>query len=135
MTLALQDTHDADKLAALLCDLLEPSRPLREILVPAVLLRLTASKQVTASQLIDLCEQVATGWTYDQKADFIAGHPLIGEVKNLSAHSEKEQANSVPTPPIVLERYVNCVLLLTEDSCILTQYTVPSSRACGSSHS
>ncbi|KAJ7257955.1 OHCU decarboxylase-domain-containing protein [Mycena haematopus] len=50
--------------------------------------------------------QVAT-WDLPLRAKFIAGHPRIGETKNLSALSAKEQGATptvAPTPPEVLAR-------------------------------
>lgn len=104
-TAALADCQDREKLTQLLSTLLEPSAALRDLLVPSVLERLSATSAPPASYgtLVDMCADAAKQWTYEQKADFVSGHPMIGEVKNLSAHSAKEQS-SQPTRPIVLER-------------------------------
>lgn len=104
--LSLDSIKDADSLSRLLCLLFEPSPPLRTLLVPLVLLRLTAADTPPPSYtaLVDLCAEVAAGWTDAQKADFLSGHPMIGEVKNLSALSGKEQGGASPTPKVVLDR-------------------------------
>ncbi|WVR08574.1 hypothetical protein IAU60_005629 [Kwoniella sp. DSM 27419] len=104
--LALSDLGDAASLESLLVLLFEPSDALRLLLVPSVLLRLTARSEPPASynQLIDICQQVAGDWTWDEKAEFISGHPMIGEVKGLSKLSGKEQGGAVPTRPVVLDR-------------------------------
>jgi hypothetical protein len=102
--LSLDSYRDAQSLTGLLSLLFEPSEPLRTLLVPSVLLRLTASEPPvsTYTALVDICANVAEGWTWDQKADFISGHPMIGEVKGLSALSGKEQGGG--TAKLVLDR-------------------------------
>ena len=54
-------------------------------------------------ELIDVALQTISLWDQTLKAQFIAGHPRIGEQKNLSHLSAKEQA-AVATPPEVLAR-------------------------------
>lgn len=102
--LDLCDLRDADRVSSLLCELFEPSSALTDVLVPAVLLRLSSSPAPPESYnaLIDICAEVVDEWTLDQKADFVSGHPMIGEVQ-LQGHSAKEQGAS-PTPKVVLER-------------------------------
>lgn len=104
--LALEDLTSASSLTSLLSLLFEPSPPLRSLLVPSVLLRLTAldSPPDSYNQPIDICADVAGGWTWDQKADFLSGHPLIGEIKGLSEMSGEEQGGV--TPEVVLDRWV-----------------------------
>ncbi|WRT70648.1 uncharacterized protein IL334_007646 [Kwoniella shivajii] len=104
--LSLSDLNSASALEQLLVLLFEPSEALRKHLVPSVLLRLTArsSPPENYNDLVDICEGVASEWTWDQKSEFISGHPMIGEVKGLSKLSDKEQGNSSPTPKVVLDR-------------------------------
>ena len=104
--LVLDDLQSADSLTSLLSLLLEPSPPLRSLLVPSVLLRLTARQSPPSSynEVIDICAKVAEGWTWAQKAEFLSGHPMRGEVKGLSALSGKEQGGPTPTPKVVLDR-------------------------------
>lgn len=104
--LPLEDLTSASSLTSLLSLLFEPSPPLRSLLVPSVLLRLTAldSPPDSYNQPIDICADVAGGWTWDQKADFLSGHPLIGEIKGLSEMSGEEQGGA--TPEVVLDRWV-----------------------------
>jgi hypothetical protein len=60
----------------------------------------------TYSDLIDRCADEVALWTPQDKAVFLGGHPLIGEVKNLSAHSANEQGGGGRTPKVVLDRWV-----------------------------
>ncbi|GBE86357.1 Oxo-4-hydroxy-4-carboxy-5-ureidoimidazoline decarboxylase [Sparassis latifolia] len=55
------------------------------------------------SDLIDVALNVISRWDDELKARFIAGHPRIGEVKNLSHLSAREQA-AVATRPAILVR-------------------------------
>ena len=100
--LQVQDCHDADTLTSLLSLLLEPTPELHSLLVPSVLLRLTAedAPPKSFSDLIDICDDVVVGWAWEQKGGFINGHPMIGEVKG--GLSGKEQGGA--TRPIVLAR-------------------------------
>jgi len=102
--LALEDLTSSTSLTTLLSLLFEPSPPLKTLLVPSVLLRLTSldTPPASYSQLIDVCSEVAEGWTWEQKAVFLSGHPMIGEVKGLSAMSGTEQGGA--TPKVVLDR-------------------------------
>jgi hypothetical protein len=86
--------------------LLEPSPILHSKLTPAITQRIaTSSIPENYSQLVDLCAEEIEGWSLEDKAAFLGGHPLIGEVKNLSAMSAKEQGGkTVRTPEIVLKR-------------------------------
>ncbi len=102
--LTLEDLTSSTSLTTLLSLLFEPSPPLKTLLVPSVLLRLTSldTPPASYSQLIDVCSEVAEGWTWEQKAVFLSGHPMIGEVKGLSAMSGTEQGGA--TPKVVLDR-------------------------------
>ena len=113
--LKLEDCHQADTLTQLLSLLFEPTPELQSLLVPSVLLRLTARQTPPRSyeELIDICQQVAEGWTWEQKAGFIAGHPMIGEVKTVGL-SGKEQGTE--TRPIVLARSEKLLRLCRETS-------------------
>jgi hypothetical protein len=86
--------------------LLEPSPILHSKLTPAIAQRIASSGiPETYSQLVDLCAEEIEGWSLEDKAAFLGGHPLIGEVKNLSAMSAKEQGGkTVRTPEVVLKR-------------------------------
>ncbi|KAG9312921.1 Oxo-4-hydroxy-4-carboxy-5-ureidoimidazoline decarboxylase [Chiua virens] len=52
---------------------------------------------------------IIRSWDPELQAQFVAGHPRIGETKNLSVLSSKEQSGgtSQPTPPEVLARLVH----------------------------
>ncbi|KAK0238885.1 OHCU decarboxylase-domain-containing protein [Armillaria nabsnona] len=59
------------------------------------------------SQLIDVSLNQLGTWDDEMKAQFISGHPRIGENKNLSKLSAKEQgatSTTTTTPPEVLAR-------------------------------
>jgi hypothetical protein len=104
--MSLRNIRDAQSLTQLLSLLFEPSPPLHHLLVPSVLLRLTTTDTPPSSYsaLIDLCAEVTEGWTYPQKAEFLSGHPMIGEQKGVSALSGKEQGGGPVTPKVVLDR-------------------------------
>lgn len=93
-----------------LSTLLEPSTTLKEHLVPALSSTISSHSPASYSVLVDLCEREISTWSIDEKADFLGGHPRIGEVKNLSALSSKEQSNAQATPPEVLAKLqVSCL--------------------------
>lgn len=59
------------------------------------------------SHVIDIAIQIVQSWEHTLQAEFIAGHPRIGESKNLSSLSAKEQGSTNTaraTPPEVLAR-------------------------------
>lgn len=97
----------SDSLEELLSLLFEPSASLKQHLVPSLSARLVAedaqANPKSYSDIVDLSQQEISTWNDDDKADFIAGHPRIGEVSNLSKLSAKEQASKA-TPPEVLAR-------------------------------
>jgi hypothetical protein len=81
--------------------LLEPSPALRDFLIPYL-----ASPQATYESyddLLDLSEGAVMAWPADRRRSFIAAHPRIGEVSNLSDVSAREQASRA-TPPEVLDQ-------------------------------
>jgi hypothetical protein len=108
----LSQLQQRDELDHALSLLLEPTPTLHDLLVPQVLSRLETINQPldTYSHLIELCLDVAADWTYDQKAQFVQGHPKIGApAAKISALSGKEQSAGPVTPPVVLERFVEGV--------------------------
>lgn len=93
-------------LEELLSLLFEPSASLKQHLVPSLSARLADEEGrvlQSYSDIVDLSQQEISRWSDDEKADFIAGHPRIGEVSNLSKLSAQEQASKA-TPPEVLAR-------------------------------
>lgn len=90
-------------LATALSVLFEPSPTLLTELVPQVKAYLASGEITTYCGLVDSSTHIISTWDDDKKAQFIAGHPRIGEVKFLSQLSAREQA-SVATPPQVLAR-------------------------------
>ena len=94
---------DGAPLATVLSVLFEPSPILLTELVPQVKAHLASAEITTYCGLVDASLEVLSGWDDGKKAQFIAGHPRIGEVKFLSKLSAREQA-AVATPPQVLAR-------------------------------
>ncbi|KAH9167483.1 Oxo-4-hydroxy-4-carboxy-5-ureidoimidazoline decarboxylase [Lactarius sanguifluus] len=108
---ASRDTTRDGPLALALATLFEPSYPLFEFLVPTVVATIDGGNpgsQVprrSYNALIDTAIYELEKWPHGQQADFLGGHPRIGEIKGLSALSASEQAAHA-TPPEVLERLV-----------------------------
>lgn len=94
--------------------LFEPSSILSTKLVPNIVHLISTRPDAlpqSYSDLVDLSIQDILddgSWNPSERSDFIAGHPRIGEVSNLSALSAAEQA-SKKTPLEVLARleYLN----------------------------
>lgn len=99
---------DGSQLANILALLLEPSDILFSTLAPGLVQSLAAGRRFASyTDLIDAAIAQVGSWDLPLRAQFIAGHPRIGEAKNLSALSAKEQGASptvAPTPPEVLAR-------------------------------
>lgn len=100
---------EESQIGSLLATLFEPTPTLHSLLVPQVLAQLSQTQsqaQVpSASELIDISETLCDRWSWEDKARFLAGHPMIGEPK-VSGLSGKEQAAGPTTPKVVLDRYV-----------------------------
>ncbi|KZT10092.1 uncharacterized protein LAESUDRAFT_722244 [Laetiporus sulphureus 93-53] len=92
-------------LAQAIATLFEPSPILYSSLAPELVshIALSSVPLTSYSDLIDAALGVISRWDNQRRAEFIAGHPRIGEVKGLSHLSAKEQA-AVATPPEVLAR-------------------------------
>ncbi len=91
-------------LARALALLFEPSSVLYDILIPAVVSHIQTAPPITSYYaLIDVSLAVISSWADNVKAQFIAGHPRIGEVNGLSKLSQEEQAAKA-TPPEVVAR-------------------------------
>ncbi|KAF9069748.1 Oxo-4-hydroxy-4-carboxy-5-ureidoimidazoline decarboxylase [Rhodocollybia butyracea] len=109
------DSQPDSPLTDTLRSLLEPSQVLTSTLVPQIHQKLQSSSLLLSSyaQLIDMAISQVRSWDTDLQAQFISGHPRIGETKNLSSFSAKEQGASslttALTSPDVLERlaYLN----------------------------
>jgi 2-oxo-4-hydroxy-4-carboxy--5-ureidoimidazoline (OHCU) decarboxylase len=99
---------DEAQLGHVLSLLLEPSDILFSTLVPGLVASLSSGKRFASyTDLIDAAIAQVASWDLTQRAQFIEGHPRIGETKNLSALSAKEQGATptvAPTPPEVLAR-------------------------------
>ena len=93
---------DRSTLDQLLSLLFEPTPTLHDLLTPAVLQRLRAgATPKTYEEIIDVCRSVGNSWKWDQKAEFVHGHPMIGAPK-VTGLSGKEQGS--PTSQVVLDR-------------------------------
>lgn len=99
-------------LKSILILLFEESDVIQKTLVPELLVSLgseiTLTRPADFYKIIDESICVIHRWSPDLQAHFIAGHPRIGETKNLSVLSSKEQSGgtsaAAPTPPEVLLR-------------------------------
>ncbi|KAL0577514.1 hypothetical protein V5O48_004455 [Marasmius crinis-equi] len=97
-------------LSTALSVLFEPSPILFTHLEPQVHALLATEELRSYSELIDISISQIQSWAHDLQAQFITAHPRIGESKNLSALSAKEQGATpatIPTPPEVLNRLVH----------------------------
>jgi len=97
------------ELATALSILFEPSPILSSTLVPQLSSTLTQEPLITSYvELIDLAIKTINTWDDELRAQFVAGHPRIGESHNLSNLSAMEQGASTSTtgatPPDVLRR-------------------------------
>ena len=90
-------------LAEALAVLFEPSPTISTHLAPQLAEQLPSASVSAYAELIDAALCVISTWDDPLKAEFIAGHPRIGEVNGLSRLSAKEQA-AVATPPEILAR-------------------------------
>ena len=104
---ASEDISPNGPMARAFATLFEPSSTLFEFLVPSVIdIIANPAGRVprrTYNALIDIAISELDGWPHGQQADFVGGHPRIGEIKGLSALSASEQAAHA-TPPEVLAR-------------------------------
>lgn len=102
-------SNSSDVLERALSILFEPSQVLLDHLAPALFSELQNTQSQTSiscyADLIDTALSIISMWPDSLRAQFIAGHPRIGEIKNLSVHSANEQA-SKPTPPEVLQNLI-----------------------------
>jgi 2-oxo-4-hydroxy-4-carboxy--5-ureidoimidazoline (OHCU) decarboxylase len=104
---------ESSPLAHALSVLFEPSPILSSTLVPQVTSRLSLLSPTNTvrsyHELIHVALETISDWDDNLKAQFIAGHPRIGECKNLSKLSATEQGATATTAPEVLARlkYLN----------------------------
>ena len=107
-----QSPSSADSILATVLSLLFESSPtLLNRLVPEYARRLKGSSDsdlpTNYSDVVDQSLGLVHDWSWSNKAEFVGGHPRIGEVKGLSALSSAEQGQAgapAPTPPEVLAR-------------------------------
>lgn len=114
-------SHSGSPLARALAILFEPSHVLISTLEPQLASSLKGQNLISYSQLIDAALGAIASWDTSYQSEFIAGHPRIGESKNLSTLSAKEQGVTtpgiIPTPPEVLARLSHL------NTCYETRYT------------
>jgi len=85
-----------------LSTLFESSPIVTEVLVPALTpLFTTKLAPESYDSLIDSAIDTITFWEPSRQAEFIKGHPRIGEVKNLSILSAREQARFATAPEVI----------------------------------
>ncbi len=99
----LQEIQSSQEvLSQVLTILFEHSPILQSTLLPQLFTNLPPL--TSYGQLIDLSLSQLGTWDDSLRAQFIAGHPRIGETKALSSLSSKEQGGAALTPPAVLAR-------------------------------
>ncbi|KAF8845209.1 hypothetical protein BDN67DRAFT_962158 [Paxillus ammoniavirescens] len=103
------EQHAELVLIGILTLLFEHSDVLGQNLLPALLATRpnpTISDASDVEKILGASLEIIKSWDLELQAQFIAGHPRIGETKKLSALSSKEQSGSTshPTPPEVLAR-------------------------------
>jgi 2-oxo-4-hydroxy-4-carboxy--5-ureidoimidazoline (OHCU) decarboxylase len=107
-TISSHLSHPESPLARALTILFEPSPILLSTLEPQLASVLNDKHLTSYVQLVDVALSTIASWDSSSQAEFIAGHPRIGESKGLSNLSAKEQGvtalSIVPTPPEVLAR-------------------------------
>lgn len=93
----------SDDLSETLALLFEVSTSIQQSLIPELRKRHQQVGIDSYEDLVDLCEDIVkTQFSQDEKVNFLASHPRIGEVKGLSKFSSKEQGNQ--TSPEILAR-------------------------------
>ncbi|EKD03408.1 hypothetical protein A1Q2_02295 [Trichosporon asahii var. asahii CBS 8904] len=97
----LDSLTDPAKLTQCLSTLFEPSTALKEILVPQLVKKYKADgTPLSYAGVIHDCAEASKEWTWEQKSDFVTGHPLIGAPA--TGLSGKEQGTE--TTKVVLDR-------------------------------
>ncbi|EIN11544.1 hypothetical protein PUNSTDRAFT_98678 [Punctularia strigosozonata HHB-11173 SS5] len=94
-------TNNAPALAQTLAILFEPTPVLYSHLLPQLVTYLNAFRITTYSELIDASVSIIQSWDCGLQAQFIAGHPRIGEVGGLSKLSAAEQATKATSPAVL----------------------------------
>lgn len=108
-------SDDQTEFTSILTQLFEHSDILTNKLIPELLQSTQSTPLVVdtidpTDALIDRTIAIIHAWDADEQAQFIVAHPRIGENKQLSALSAKEQSGGlsattrVETPPEVLQR-------------------------------
>lgn len=98
---ALEDVvHDAKSLEDALSVLFEHSTILSSTLVPQITDRLSFTEISSYDELIDMSVTQIGEWDASLQTQFVAGHPRIGQVQNLSNLSAKEQGD-LPSPEVL----------------------------------
>lgn len=110
-TVLSSSPESTSPLATTLSVLFEPSPILFDRLVPELANSFASGSKVDSyTSLIDRAIGVIDAWDDQQKAQFVTGHPRIGENQHISTLSANEQGASsasiktASTPPEVLER-------------------------------
>ena len=114
---SVRGTSNVQPLVNTLSLLFEPSAVLVNHLAPQLAISYRGSsdsKEVPKNyaNVVDQALDLVHNWEWSRKAEFVGGHPRIGEVKGLSAMSAAEQGQSPgisaggpkPTPTEVLKR-------------------------------
>lgn len=98
----LNESSRQEHIFEFLSTVLEPSPPLKSLLVPQLSEDLKGSSYL---ECLDTAKDLVNTWTIADKALFVNSHPRIGQVSGLSALSAAEQA-AKRTPEDLLQRYL-----------------------------
>jgi 2-oxo-4-hydroxy-4-carboxy--5-ureidoimidazoline (OHCU) decarboxylase len=96
-----KDEESKEDLSKTISLLFETSASVTASLTPNVHQSLLKEVPESYNDAIDRVMEVISSWSNDRKADFISGHPRIGEVNNLSALSAAEQAAKATPAPVL----------------------------------
>ncbi|EIW69910.1 hypothetical protein TREMEDRAFT_18980, partial [Tremella mesenterica DSM 1558] len=88
----LSSLSDPIILTEALSKLFEPSHPLRTLLVPQLLPILRTNTPTTYFELIDICVTISKRWKWEEKAEFLSGHPEIGAPAIGISNTEQNKA-------------------------------------------
>lgn len=111
--MATHNNEQEQTLKDVLVFLFEHTDILEQHLLPALLDNQPDTPHVyhrlDIERVLSRSADIIRSWDVKLQAQFVGGHPRIGETKNLSVHSSKEQSGgtSQPTPPEVLARLVH----------------------------
>lgn len=97
--------EDKSTLDHLLSLLFEPTPTLHDVLTPSVFDHLKARPAPKSyEEIVDVCQAVGAGWKWEQKAEFVHGHPMIGAPKVTGLSGKEQGGGGSATSQVVLDR-------------------------------